>query len=122
MKKNLSSVGAASRASYYASKDTGGTLAWAEKGLGELEAIIDARSDYCAMIGSHGVRSVLEKAGCDHIKTVGKPVFGLYVEFIKTPLKNVQNVAKRFSFEIWNKGGRQLAASETEAYTKKVCL
>jgi hypothetical protein len=29
---------------------------------------------------------------------------------------------KRFFFELWNKGGRELAASWTEEYTRKVCL
>jgi hypothetical protein len=106
MKKILSSIGTASRASSYASGDTGGVFAWTEKELRELEAIIDARSAYCTMIGSRGMTSVLEKTGCDHIKAVGKPDFSPSIEDIKMPSKNIHNEAKRFFFEIWNKGGR----------------
>lgn len=95
-------------------------LAWAKNELGELEAIIEAQSNYCVMIGSHGMTLVLEKAACEHIKVVGSPNFGLFVEDIKMPSKNVHNVARRFFFEIWNKGGRQLATLKAKAYTKKV--
>jgi hypothetical protein len=42
------------------------------------------------------------------------------VEDIKTPSKNVLSAPKKFFFELWDKGGRQLAALETEEYTRKV--
>lgn len=43
LKKFFSSVGATSRPSSYDSGDTGEALSWAEKELGELETIINAR-------------------------------------------------------------------------------
>lgn len=39
------------------------------------------------------------------------------IEDIKKPSKEVLNATKRFFTEILDKGGRQLAASEVEAYT-----
>jgi hypothetical protein len=72
------------------------------------------------MIGSRDMTSMLEKAGCEHV-TIGETNFGIAVEDIKAPLKNVLGEAKRFFFELWDKGGRQLAALEAEAYTRKVC-
>jgi hypothetical protein len=74
------------------------------------------------MIGSWGMASVLEKAGCDHVKTVIEISFDMAFDDIKAPLKNVLNATRRFFFELWNKGGRHLAARETEEYTRKVCL
>jgi hypothetical protein len=74
------------------------------------------------MIGYRGMASVLEKAGCDHAKIVGEVSFGISVDDIKTPWKHVLNAAKRLFFELWNKGGRQLAALEAEEYTRKVRL
>jgi hypothetical protein len=59
MKKIFSSVGAVSMAISHANRDTDRALGWIEKELGEVEAIINARSDYCEMIGSHGMDSVL---------------------------------------------------------------
>jgi hypothetical protein len=44
------------------------------------------------------------------------------IDDIKAPSKNVLNAAKRFFFELWNKGGQQLAALEVEEYTRKVHL
>jgi hypothetical protein len=58
------------------------------------------------MIGSRGMASVLEKARCDHVKVFGEASFGMAVDDIKAPSKNVLNVAKRFFFELWNKGGQ----------------
>jgi hypothetical protein len=106
----------------YASGDTEGALSWIEKEIGEVDSIITARSDYCDMIGSRGMTSVLEKAGCDHAKIVGEAGFGISVDDIKNPSKNVLKATKRFFFELWKKGGRQLAALEVEEYTRKVCL
>ena len=80
------------------------------------------RSDYCAMIGSRGMASILEKAGYGHVKTTGEASFGMVVDDMKAPSKNVLNAARRFFFELWNKGGRQLVAWEAEEYTGKVCL
>jgi hypothetical protein len=48
------------------------------------------------MIGSREMTLVLEKACCNHIKSVGEASFGMAVEDIKTPSKNVLNDAKMF--------------------------
>lgn len=66
--------------------------------------------------------SMMEKAGCDHIKTIDKDNFNMDVEEIKKPSKKVFLVVMWFYMNIWHKGSRQIAASEVEAYTKKVCL
>jgi hypothetical protein len=67
--------------------------------------IITAHYDYCAMIGSLVMASVLEKAGCDHVKVVGEAGFDMAVDDIKAPSKNIPITAKRFFFELWKKGG-----------------
>jgi hypothetical protein len=50
--------------------------------------------------------SMMEKAGCEHIKTSSKVDLGMDVEDIKKPLKEVFNVVKRFFMNIWDKGGQ----------------
>jgi hypothetical protein len=122
LKKIFSSVGVTLRASSYASGDTRGALAWIEKYLGEVKTIIISRSDYCVMIGSHGMASVLEKAGCEHVKTIRETSFDIAVEDINVVSKSMVGAVKIFFFELWDKGNRQLTASKAEAYTKKVCL
>jgi hypothetical protein len=89
----------------YNSGDTEGALAWIEKELDEVETIISSRSDYCVMIGSRGMASMLEKAGYEHVETIGKNDFGA-VEDIKALSKSVLDATKRFFFELWDKGGR----------------
>lgn len=85
-----------------------------KKELGEVETIISARSDYCVMIGSRGMASVLEKVGCEHVNTIGKADFRIVVEDIKAPSKSVLDATKRLFFKLWDKGGRQLAALEAK--------
>lgn len=84
--------------------------------MGEVEATINARSDYCAMIGSRGIASVLEKAGCEHVKAIRETDFDMTVEDIKGPSKSMIGTTKTFFFELWDNDGRQLAALEVEAY------
>jgi hypothetical protein len=78
-------------------------LSWAKKELGELGGVINARGDYCTMIGSRGMAFMLEKAGCEHIKAISITDFGMDIEDIKKPSKVVFN-----------------ATSKAEAYTQKV--
>ena len=72
MKKIFSSIGVTSRANSFASGDTEGALGWLEKELSDVENIINARSDYCAMIGSRGMVSILDKASCEHVNALWK--------------------------------------------------
>jgi hypothetical protein len=48
---------------------------------------------------------MLENADCQHVKVIGEANFGMVVEDIRAPLKNILSVVKRFFFELWNKGG-----------------
>jgi hypothetical protein len=98
--KKIFSTSAISRAISYSHEDTKRELGWIEKELGEVESIINARSDYCAMI-----TSMLENADYQHVKVIGEANFGMVVEDIRAPLKNILSVVKRFFFELWNKGG-----------------
>lgn len=100
LKRVFSSIGATSREDSYSRGDVGGALTWVEKEKGELEGFINARGDYCAMIVSCGMASVLEKVGCDHVKAISKDDFSMDVEDIKKPQKEVFNVVKWFFMNI----------------------
>jgi hypothetical protein len=45
---------------------------------------------------------------------MGENDFDMIVEDIKTPSKSALSAAKIFSFQLWDKGGRQFAASEAK--------
>jgi hypothetical protein len=72
MKKIFSSVGVTSRDNSFVTGDTKGALGWLEKELSDVENIINARSDYCAMIGSRGMANILDKASCEHVNALRK--------------------------------------------------
>jgi hypothetical protein len=54
----------------------------------------------------------LEKVGCSHLKTVGKPNFDISSNDIATTSTEARNVANRFITLIWMKGGIDLAGAE----------
>jgi chromosome segregation ATPase len=97
LKKIFSSTGDTSRAASHTSGDTKEALSWIEKELGVVQSIIIACSDYCTMIGSRRMVSVLDKAGCDHVKIFREASSAIAIDDIKAPSKNVLNTAKRFS-------------------------
>jgi hypothetical protein len=43
----------------------------------DLDEVIVGRGDLCALVAAHGIAVVFAKAGCNHLKTVNKPIFGL---------------------------------------------
>jgi hypothetical protein len=73
-----------------------GAHGWIEKELGEVESIINAHREYWAMIGSCGMASVLEKAGCNYIKSVREASFDMAVEDIKTPSNSFSMLRRGF--------------------------
>ena len=104
LKKVFSSTGTTSRESSYAIGDVSRALVWMEEEIEELKGIMNARGDYCEMVGSRGMASILEKVGCEHIKAVVKASFNMDVEDIKNSSKEVFHVVERFYTNICYKG------------------
>jgi hypothetical protein len=52
---------------------------------------------------------ILEKAGCEHAKAVVQPGFVFSADDIKDPSAEASALGGRFYFEVWMKGGREIA-------------
>jgi hypothetical protein len=61
------------------------------------------------MVASHGTASVLEKARCTHVKTIGMVNFGISIDVIISLTRDAMNVASRFITLTWTKGGKGIA-------------
>jgi hypothetical protein len=72
--------------------------------------------DFCAFAGARGAVSVLEKVGREHAKALVQPGFSLSANNIKNPLSKATTLGGKFYFEVWLKGGREIA---DEAIRKK---
>jgi hypothetical protein len=71
---------------------------------GEVEAfdeILLTRGYYYLSIGTRSLALMLEKAGCEHIKTVGQSDFKVCLEDIKSPSAEASNVGN-FFVDIWS--------------------
>jgi hypothetical protein len=51
-----------------------------------FEEILSDRGDICAFSGVRGISAILEKAGCDHIKTMARAEAAFSVDDTKDPL------------------------------------
>jgi hypothetical protein len=67
------------------------------------------RGDICAFSGARGISAILEKAGCDHIKTMAQTEAAFSVDDTKDPSAEASLMGRRFYNDIWVNGGREMA-------------
>ncbi len=67
------------------------------------------RGDVCAFSGARGVAAILEKAGCEHVKTLAQAEAAFSIEDTKDPLTEASLVGGKFFTDIWENGGRGMA-------------
>lgn len=92
---------------------------------GEVEAfsgIVSTREDYCACIGAHSAASLLEKAGCKHVKTIGEPDFEVSLDDGKNPLLEASKMGQKFFKCIWSAGWKKLSIKAAKRNAEKVLL
>jgi hypothetical protein len=71
-------------------------------------------------VAIRGTTAAFAKAGCNYLKTVNKPTFGLSSSDLVDILAEAKSVGNRFITQIWTKGGREIAGDEARALMNKV--
>jgi hypothetical protein len=56
-----------------------------------------------------GATSILEKAGCEHVKAIVQPKFVFSADDIKNPSGEASALGEKFYSKVWMKGGREVA-------------
>jgi hypothetical protein len=74
-----------------------------------LRKILSDRGDVCAFSGARGISAILEKAGCDHIKTMAQAEAAFSVDDTKDPSAEASLMGGRFYNGIWVNDGREMA-------------
>jgi hypothetical protein len=74
-----------------------------------FEEILSGRRDVCAFSGARGISAILEKAGCDHVKTLAHVEAAFSVDDTKDPLVEASLMGGKFYNDIWVNGGREMA-------------
>jgi hypothetical protein len=67
---------------------------------------LSGRGDVCAFSGARGVTSILEKAGCEHVKILAQAEAAFSIDDTKDPSAEASLVGGKFFTDVWENGGR----------------
>jgi hypothetical protein len=102
-------VGAYSSEENFIRGDPEGVIEWISGEAETFEEILSDHGDICAFSGACGISAILEKAGCDHIKTMAQVEAAFSVDDTKDPSAEASLMGGRFYNDIWVNGGREMA-------------
>jgi hypothetical protein len=109
IKSSFARVGAFSSEENFSRGNPEGPIEWISHEAEAFEEILNSRGDICAFSGARGVATVLEKKGCEHIKSLAQSEATLSSEDIKDPSAEASMVGGKFFTDIWDNGGREMA-------------
>jgi phosphosulfolactate phosphohydrolase-like enzyme len=67
---------------------------------------LSGRGDVYAFSGARGVASILEKAGCEHVKILAQTEAAFSIDDTKDPSAEASLVGGKFFTDVWENGGR----------------
>jgi hypothetical protein len=109
LKSSFAKVGLYSSEENFIRGDPEGVIDWISGEVEAFEEILNDRGDICAFSGARGIAAILEKAGCDHIKTAAQAEVAFSIEDTKDPSAEATLVGRKFYSNVWVNGGRELA-------------
>jgi hypothetical protein len=95
IKASFANVGAYSNEDNFIRGDPKGVIEWIS---GETEAF--DRGDVCVFSGARGISAILEKAGCDHVKTLGQAEAAFSMDDTKDPSAEASLMGRKFYTDI----------------------
>jgi hypothetical protein len=85
IKASFAKVGAYSAEENFIRGDPEGVIEWISREAETFEEILSDRGDVCAFSSARGISAILEKAGCDHIKTMAQTEAAFSIDDTKDP-------------------------------------
>jgi hypothetical protein len=114
IKTSFASVGAFLNESNFVLGDPEGPIDWINGEAEAFEEILSGRGDICVFSGARGIATILERRGCDHVKSLAQTEVALSTKDIKDPLAEASLVGGKFFTDIWENGGREMAQDHKE--------
>jgi hypothetical protein len=108
IKASFANVGAYSNEDNFIWGDPEGVIEWISGEAEAFEEILSDCGDVCAFSGARGISSILEKAGCDHVKTLAQAKAAFSVDDTKDPSAEASLMGEKFYTDIWANGGREM--------------
>jgi hypothetical protein len=109
LKTSFAKVGAYSAEENFIRDDPEGVVEWISGEAEAFEEILSDRGDVCVFSGARGISVILEKAGCDHIKTIAQAEATFSVDDTKDPSAEATLMGGKFYNDVWVNGGREMA-------------
>jgi hypothetical protein len=85
LKTSFAKVGAYSTEENFIRGDLEGVIEWISGEAEAFEEILSDRGDVCMFSCARGISAILEKAGCDHVKTMAQAEAAFSVDDTKDP-------------------------------------
>jgi hypothetical protein len=96
IKTSFANVGAYSSEDNFIRGDPEGPIDWISSEAEAFEEILSDRGDVCAFTGARGIAAILEKSGCDHVKTLAQAEAALSVDDTKDPSAEASLIGEIF--------------------------
>jgi hypothetical protein len=109
IKASFANVGAYSNEDNFIRGDPEGVIEWISGEAEAFEEILSDRGDVCAFSGARGISAILEKVGCDHVKSLAQVEAAFSVDDTKDPSAEASLMGGKFYTDIWANGGREMA-------------
>jgi hypothetical protein len=109
IKESFAKGGAYSTEENFIRGDPEGVIEWISGEAKNFEEILSDRGDVCVFSSAQGILAILEKARCDHIKTMAQAEAAFSVDDTKDPSDETTLMGGRFYNDVWVNGGREMA-------------
>jgi hypothetical protein len=109
IKSSFANVGAFSSEENFTRGNPEGPIEWISHEAEAFEEILNSCGDICAFSGARGIATVLERKGCNHVKSLAQTEIALSSEDIKDPSAESSLVGGKFFTDILDNGGREMA-------------
>jgi hypothetical protein len=100
IKTSFANVGAYSSEDNFVRGDPEGPIEWISNEAEAFEEILSDRRDICAFSGARGVATILEKAGCEHVKILAQAEAAFSVDDMKDPSAEASLTGGKFFTDI----------------------
>ena len=112
LKTSFAKVGAYSAEENFIRGDPEGVIEWISGEAKTFEEILSDRGDVCAFSGARGISAILEKAGCNHVKTLAQAEAAFSADDTKDPSAEATLMGRKFYNDVWVNGGREMCWGE----------
>jgi hypothetical protein len=119
LKDSFAKLGAYSSYHKFIRGDPEGIIECISEEAEAFEEILSDRGDFYAFVGAKGVATILEKTSCEHVKAATQAEIVFSIDNTKDPLVEATMMGGKFYFNVWMKGGRELADEATKKSEKE---